>query len=135
VCSSDLEVDMSGTEAMMPADLSGGMRKRVATARAISGAPGIILYDEPTTGLDPINVRRLIELIAKLRRNLGVTSVVVTHDLEAAYMVSDRLAFLGQRRILDIGTVDEVRRSRIEEVREFLYAMDSRSHEAQGAQA
>lgn len=118
------EVDMAGTEQMMPADLSGGMRKRVATARAIAGAPGIILYDEPTTGLDPINVRRLVELIAKLRRRVGVTSIVVTHDLEAAFMVSDRIAFLGQKRILDIGTVEEVRNSKIDEVREFLFAME-----------
>lgn len=118
------EVDMAGSEQMMPADLSGGMRKRVATARAIAGAPGIILYDEPTTGLDPINVRRLIELIGKLRKRVGVTSIVVTHDLEAAFMVSDRIAFLGQRRILDIGTVAEIRNSKIDEVREFLFAMD-----------
>jgi phospholipid/cholesterol/gamma-HCH transport system ATP-binding protein len=125
------EVDMAGSEQMMPADLSGGMRKRVATARAIAGAPGIILYDEPTTGLDPINVRRLIELIGKLRKRVGVTSIVVTHDLEAAFMVSDRIAFLGQRRILDIGTVAEIRNSKIDEVREFLFAMDP----AQGAQS
>lgn len=118
------EVDMAGTEPMMPADLSGGMRKRVATARAIAGAPGIILYDEPTTGLDPINVRRLVELIAKLRHRVGVTSIVVTHDLEAAYMVSDRIAFLGQKRILDVGTVEEIRHSKVDEVREFLFAMD-----------
>lgn len=119
-------VDLAGTEQMMPADLSGGMRKRVATARAISGAPGIILYDEPTTGLDPINVRRLIELIKTLRRNLGVTSIVVTHDLQAAYMVSDRIAFLGQKRILDVGSVDAVRKSPVDEVREFLFAMDEK---------
>jgi phospholipid/cholesterol/gamma-HCH transport system ATP-binding protein len=119
------QVDMAGTEPMMPADLSGGMRKRVATARAISGAPSIILYDEPTTGLDPINVRRLVELIRSLRRNLGVTSIVVTHDLQAAYMVSDRLAFLGQRKILDVGSVAAIRQSRVEEVREFLFAMDA----------
>jgi phospholipid/cholesterol/gamma-HCH transport system ATP-binding protein len=125
------EVDMAGTEQMMPADLSGGMRKRVATARAISGAPGIILYDEPTTGLDPINVRRLVELIAKLRKRVGVTSIVVTHDLEAAFMVSDRIAFLGQKRILDVGTVAEIRNSKVEEVREFLFAMEP----LKGAQA
>lgn len=119
------QVDMAGTEPMMPADLSGGMRKRVATARAISGAPSIILYDEPTTGLDPINVRRLVELIRSLRRSLGVTSIVVTHDLQAAYMVSDRLAFLGQKRILDVGSVATIRHSRVEEVREFLFAMDT----------
>ncbi len=129
------EVDMAGTEAMLPADLSGGMRKRVATARAIAGAPGIILYDEPTTGLDPINVRRLIELIAKLRRNLGVTSVVVTHDLEAAFMVSDRIAFLGQKRILDVGTVAEIQNSRIDEVRDFLFAMHPDAQGHKGAHA
>ncbi len=118
-------VDLSKTEHMMPADLSGGMRKRVATARAIAGAPGIILYDEPTTGLDPINVRRLVELIGSLRRTIGVTSIVVTHDLEAAYMVSDRIAFLGQKKILDIGPVDAIRNSRVGEVRKFLFAMDA----------
>ena len=76
-------VDLPGTESLMPAELSGGMKKRVALARALALEPKIILYDEPTTGLDPANVRRISALIAKTRQALGVTSIMVTHDLQA----------------------------------------------------
>ena len=76
-------VDMPGTEALMPAELSGGMKKRVALARALALEPKIILYDEPTTGLDPANVRRISALIAKTRQAFHVTSIMVTHDLQA----------------------------------------------------
>ena len=92
----------------MPAELSGGMRKRVALARAIAAEPEVVLYDEPTTGLDPINTRRINELIRSVQERLGITSVVVTHDLASAYIVSDRIAMLDAGRIRSIEDVDGV---------------------------
>ena len=118
-------VDLKGTEDVMPADLSGGMRKRVGLARAVVQSPEILLYDEPTTGLDPINVRRIDELILGLRKQLGLTSIVVTHDLASAYLVSDRLAMLAQRRIVEIAETAHFRASSVPEVRAFLDAMDT----------
>jgi len=116
-------VGLPGTEALMPAELSGGMKKRIALARAVADTPEILLYDEPTTGLDPVNVRRIDELILSLRRELNVTSVVVTHDLASAFMVSDRLAMLSDLRILEVAERDAFRRSRLPQVQEFLSAM------------
>lgn len=102
-------VELSGTEELMPADLSGGMRKRVALARAIALAPRAILYDEPTTGLDPVTARTIDALIRSLQRALGVTGVVVTHDIESAFRVADRVAFLHQGRIEFVGPPDDAR--------------------------
>jgi phospholipid/cholesterol/gamma-HCH transport system ATP-binding protein len=116
-------VDLAGKDEVMPADLSGGMRKRVGIARAVAQSPEILLYDDPTAGLDPINVRRISELIARLRRELGVTSVVVTHDLPSAYFLSDRLAMLAQHHIVAIAPTVLFRASTIPEVRNFLDAM------------
>jgi len=113
-------VGLAGIEARMPAQLSGGMRKRVGVARAIALSPEAILYDEPTTGLDPANSRRIGELIVELREELDVTSVVVTHDLELCFAISDRVGLLGAGRLLAVGTPDAVRRSAVPEVREFL---------------
>lgn len=92
-------VGLGGTEAMRPADLSGGMKKRVGLARALAPGPEIILYDEPTTGLDPANTRRINELIAALQDKLGVSSIVITHDMSSALAVADRVALLRERRI------------------------------------
>ncbi|MDB4968486.1 MAG: Methionine transporter ATP-binding protein [Myxococcales bacterium] len=92
-------VGMPGIEEMRPADLSGGMKKRVGLARALAPGPEVILYDEPTTGLDPTNTRRINELIASLQKKLGVTSIVITHDMDSALAVSDRLALLEHGRI------------------------------------
>ena len=92
-------VGLPGIEAMRPADLSGGMKKRVGLARALAPGPEIILYDEPTTGLDPTNTRRINELILSLQEKLGVTSVVITHDIASALAVSDRLALVRDRKI------------------------------------
>jgi phospholipid/cholesterol/gamma-HCH transport system ATP-binding protein len=116
-------VGMPGVEEKMPAELSGGMRKRVALARAIAEAPKVLLYDEPTTGLDPINVRRISELILDLNHRLKVTSICVTHDLASAYMISDRLAMIADRRVIAIGPTAELRRSENPTVQQFLNAM------------
>jgi phospholipid/cholesterol/gamma-HCH transport system ATP-binding protein len=116
-------VGMPGIEALMPSELSGGMKKRVALARAICVLPKILLYDEPTTGLDPVNVRRISELILQLRQELGVTSVVVTHDLQSAFLISDRLAMLADRCIVEVAEPAAFRQSKVPTVREFLGAM------------
>lgn len=116
-------VGLPGIESMRPSDLSGGMKKRVGLARAIAIDPEVVLYDEPTTGLDPINTRRINELIVKLNEELHVTSIVVTHDMESAYMVSHRMAMLYDRRIIACGTVEEMRHSELPEVRNFVRGM------------
>lgn len=113
-------VGMSGTEAKYPAELSGGMRKRVGLARAIALTPQILLYDEPTTGLDPRNVDKINELITDLRAKLHVTSVVVTHDLQSAFRVSDRVALLSERRIAATGTPAEIGKRENAAIQEFL---------------
>lgn len=105
----------------MPASLSGGMRKRVALARSIAIEPEVILYDEPTTGLDPKNIKRIGDMIKKLQRELGVTSVVVTHDMPTAHKVSDRIAMLFERAFPFVGTANEMWNSRRPEVRDFIH--------------
>ncbi len=113
-------VGLSGIEDMMPAELSGGMRKRVGVARAIALSPAAILYDEPTTGLDPSNSRRIGQLIVSLRDRHAITSVVVTHDLDLCFAISDRVALLAGGRLVFIGTPDEIRASDRADVRAFL---------------
>jgi len=113
-------VDLPGTGAMMPVDLSGGMRKRVGLARSIVLRPQIILYDEPTTGLDPITADRINQLIVSLQSKLEVTSVVVTHDIQSAFSVGDRIAFLSDGVFEWVGTMDEARRTDHPVLREFL---------------
>lgn len=103
-----------------PAELSGGMRKRVGIARAIAGEPEYLLYDEPTSGLDPVNADVIDELVVKLRDTLGVTSVVVTHDVRGAFRVADRVALLKEGKIRAFGTPSDFRESRDEVVREFI---------------
>ncbi|MBW7898474.1 putative ABC transporter ATP-binding protein [Candidatus Brocadiaceae bacterium B188] len=112
-------VGLEGIEAKMPAELSGGMKKRVGLARAIATEPDIILYDEPTTGLDPITAQRINELILELQRKLGVTTVVVTHDLHCVRTVSDRIAMLHEGKILTVGTWEELIASGIQMVKDF----------------
>ncbi|MGF1467290.1 MAG: ABC transporter ATP-binding protein [Sandaracinaceae bacterium] len=102
-------VSLAGIEQMWPADLSGGMRKRVGLARAIAMRPELVLYDEPTEGLDPINVTRVNRLLNRLRHEDGVTTVVVTHNMRSAFDVSDRLAFLHGGKVAHVGTPDELR--------------------------
>jgi phospholipid/cholesterol/gamma-HCH transport system ATP-binding protein len=115
-------VDLPGTEDVMPAELSGGMRKRAALARALVLEPRALLYDEPTTGLDPVTAAKINHLIRDLQRRLGLTSVVVTHDLVSAFLVADRIAFLHEGRIRFTGTPDEARASRDPFLHEFLNA-------------
>ena len=103
-----------------PAGLSGGMRKRAALARSIAIKPEVILYDEPTTGLDPANIKRIGEMIKKLQRELKVTSIVVTHDMPIAFECSDRVAMLWDKKFPYLGTAKEMENSEIPEVREFV---------------
>jgi phospholipid/cholesterol/gamma-HCH transport system ATP-binding protein len=105
-----------------PSELSGGMRKRVGIARAIALRPSYILYDEPTTGLDPVTTVAMDTLMIRARRELGATSIVVTHDLDSAFAVADRIAFLYEGRIQQVGTVQQIRESTDPLVREFIDA-------------
>jgi phospholipid/cholesterol/gamma-HCH transport system ATP-binding protein len=115
-------VGLEKTEALMPSELSGGMRKRAALARALAVEPRALLYDEPTTGLDPVVAAKINHLIRDLQRQLGLTSVVVTHDLSSAFLVADRIAFLYEGRIRFTGTPEEARASADPPLREFLTA-------------
>jgi phospholipid/cholesterol/gamma-HCH transport system ATP-binding protein len=113
-------VELENVEPLMPSSLSGGMRKRVALARAIALAPQAIMYDEPTTGLDPITANTINRLIRSLQRRLGATSIVVTHDIHSAFTVGDRIAFLHEGEIRFDGPVDEARRSTEPLLKNFL---------------
>jgi phospholipid/cholesterol/gamma-HCH transport system ATP-binding protein len=104
-------VELSGEQLKMPADLSGGMRKRVGLARTIVGRPRCVLYDEPTTGLDPITSDSINHMIRRLQRRLGVTSIVVTHDMKTAFHCADRVALLHEGRVHFDGSVDGLRAS------------------------
>jgi phospholipid/cholesterol/gamma-HCH transport system ATP-binding protein len=113
-------VGLPGIEAMRPSDLSGGMRKRVGLARTLALQPEVILYDEPTTGLDPINTARINHLILGIQRTLRLTSIVVTHDMGTAFSVSDRLAMIGKGRIVLAGTKEEFRATKDDAIRNFI---------------
>jgi phospholipid/cholesterol/gamma-HCH transport system ATP-binding protein len=113
-------VGLPGIEDMRPSDLSGGMKKRVGLARTLALQPEVILYDEPTTGLDPINTARINHLIVGIKRSLGLTSLVVTHDMGTAFAVSDHLVMLGKGRVLMMGSPDEFRTTQNPYVRDFI---------------
>ena len=114
------EVELPGSEEMMPVELSGGMRKRAALARAIAMSPDFILYDEPTTGLDPRTANVVGDLILKLQNDLDVTSIVVTHDLPVAKRISDRVALLYQGKVVVAGPPEDVEASGHEVFRQFV---------------
>jgi phospholipid/cholesterol/gamma-HCH transport system ATP-binding protein len=122
-------VGLPGIEAMRPSDLSGGMKKRVGLARTLALQPEVILYDEPTTGLDPINTARINHLIIGIKRALGLTSIVVTHDMGTAFAVSDFLVMLGKGRVLMLGTPEEFRATQNPYVRDFI---DGKAPEVEG---
>jgi len=113
-------VEMDGFEDRLPAQLSGGQRKRVGLARAIATRPNYVLYDEPTTGLDPVTTAVIDRLILKMQRELNVTSVVVTHDMKSAYRVADRIAMLYRGGIRYVGTPDEIQHVEDPVVRGFI---------------
>ena len=113
-------VDLAGLQRQMPADLSGGMRKRVGLARTLAMDPEVILYDEPTTGLDPGNIKMIDQLVVDLQEITGVTSIVVTHDMESAFRISDRIAVLWNRHIEWVGYQDEISGAENPIVRNFV---------------
>ena len=114
-------VDMEGTENLLPEELSGGMRKRVGLARAIAMDPEVILYDEPTTGLDPVTADTINDLILRCQRELKTTSIVVTHDMASAYKVGDRLVLLHEGAAIADGSPDEIRRHPDIRVQRFIH--------------
>jgi len=113
-------VDLTGTDARFPAELSGGMRKRVGIARAIALKPRYLLYDEPTTGLDPVTSAVMDRLMVRAQEHLGVTGLVVTHDMRSAYTVGDRIAMLYEGRVRQVGTVSEIQATVDPVVRQFI---------------
>jgi phospholipid/cholesterol/gamma-HCH transport system ATP-binding protein len=113
-------VDLPNVAERFPAELSGGMRKRVGIARAIALRPKYILYDEPTTGLDPVTSAVIDLLMIRMREKLGVTSIVITHDMRSAYTVGTRVAMLYQGRVRQVGTVDEIKQTSDPIVRQFI---------------
>jgi len=125
-------VGLPGVESMRPSDLSGGMKKRVGLARAIALQPEVLLYDEPTTGLDPINTTRINRLITSLQKNLKITSIVVTHDMRSAFEVGDRLAMVHRGKIILQDTNERFRNSDDDRVRSFI---DGRAPEAESVES
>ena len=113
-------VGLKGIEELMPAELSGGMKKRVGLARAICNDPKIILYDEPTTGVDPVMADAINELIIDLNTKLKVTSIVVTHDMISAYKIADRIAMLYKGKIIGIGKPGEIKNTKDPVVKQFV---------------
>jgi phospholipid/cholesterol/gamma-HCH transport system ATP-binding protein len=113
-------VDLPDVETKMPSELSGGMRKRVGIARAIARRPKYILYDEPTTGLDPVTSAVIDQLMVRMREKLGVTSIVITHDMRSAYTVGSRIAMLYEGTVRQVGTVEEIQHTHDPIVRQFI---------------
>jgi phospholipid/cholesterol/gamma-HCH transport system ATP-binding protein len=132
VAESLAQVHLQGIEHRWPAELSGGMRKRVALARAIALRPELLLYDEPTEGLDPIHVTRINQLLLALRDRLQITTVVVTHNMGSAFEVSDRIAFLDGGRIARMGTPDVLREHPDERLAPFVRAAEAARRRRQG---
>ena len=123
-------VGMPGTQSMMPAELSGGMKKRVGLARALAMQPQVVFYDEPTSGLDPVMTMTISRLIRKTQQTLGVTSVLVTHDMESAYFAADRIAMLYKGKIVQVGTPDEIKRRSNPIVHAFVNGLELKEEDA-----
>ena len=113
-------VELHGIQKLMPSELSGGMKKRVAIARALCGRPEIILYDEPTTGVDPITADSINKLIRSLHDKFKVTSIVVTHDMKSAYSIADNMAMIYQGKIIAEGTPEEIQKTKHPVVYQFI---------------
>lgn len=113
-------VGLEGFSDFMPNELSGGMKKRVSLARAIAFEPEILLYDEPSSGLDPVTSAKIDDLIVQMQKLLGVTSIVVTHDMKSAFYIADRIAMLYNGEMIAIGTPDEIKKSTDSRVMEFI---------------
>ena len=113
-------IELPGIEHMHPSDLSGGMRKRVGVARALMLQPEVLFFDEPTTGLDPVLSETIMNLVLRVNKELGVTCILITHDIPAAFRISDQIAFLHQGTIVADGKPEEVARSDHDIVRAFL---------------
>lgn len=113
-------VGMSNTEQLMPAELSGGMKKRVGLARALAMDPAYILYDEPTTGLDPITADKINDLMMSLAQQLSITSIAVTHDMVSANKIADRIAMLHQGQIIFCGTPEQIKKSPDQRIQQFI---------------
>ena len=127
-------VGLPGTEAMMPAELSGGMKKRVGLARALAMQPQVVFYDEPTAGLDPVMTMTISRLIRKIQEKFGVTSLLVTHDMESVFMAADRIAMLYNGKIVQVGTVDEIKNSSNPVVRAFISGQELKKEDLNGQQ-
>ncbi len=127
-------VDLTGTDETYPVELSGGMRKRVGIARAIALRPKYILYDEPTTGLDPVTTAMMDELMIRVREKLGVTGIAVTHDMKSAYKIADRIAMLYHGKVRHVGNIEETQRSHDAVVRQFIEGRPEAAADAGAAQ-
>lgn len=128
-------VGLAGFERRFPAELSGGQKKRAGLARAIAYRPKYLLYDEPTSGLDPVTTEVIDRLIIKMKEELGVTSLVITHDMKSAYSISDRIAMLFEGRVVEVGTPDEIRRTGNRIVRGFVEGRPEMIEQAQAEAA
>lgn len=122
-------VGMPGTQSMLPSELSGGMKKRVGLARALAMQPQMVFYDEPTSGLDPVMTMTISRLIRKTQQKLGVSSVLVTHDMVSAYYAADRIAMLYKGKIVQLGTVEEIKNSQNPVVKAFINGQEWKEEE------
>ncbi len=127
-------VGLIGVEDLMPSELSGGMKKRVGLARAIAHEPEILLYDEPTTGLDPIMADAINELIVEMKQRLSITDVAITHDMNSAYKIADRIAMLYEGKIIGTGTPDEIKNTENPIVKQFITGSASGPIRIEGVQ-
>jgi phospholipid/cholesterol/gamma-HCH transport system ATP-binding protein len=126
-------VGLDGFEKRFPAELSGGQKKRAGLARAIAYRPKYLLYDEPTSGLDPVTTEVIDRLIIKMKEELGVTSLVITHDMKSAYAISDRIAMLFEGQVVEVGTPEQIQRTDNRIVRGFVEGRPEMIEEAQAA--